>query len=231
VTDTTPATSSIPAGWYPNPENPAQQRWWDGAQWTEHVSPPAGGSPQPAAAYASQPAAAYASQAAPAYGSQAYAQLQAPAGTNWNTPWIWLVIALPMLGLIPLLFTDPASSSSVSYSTNPLLNGTDPVTTLINFALSVLIAGGVVTFAFLDHRELRKRGVPQPFHWAFAFFALIGLGVIYAIGRAVVVKKRTGNGGPVLAVAIASIVIAVIVFLVYFIVAFAQIMQNMPGVY
>ncbi|MFE6967106.1 DUF4352 domain-containing protein [Agromyces sp. NPDC057679] len=24
---------SAPAGWYPDPENPSQQRWWDGQQW------------------------------------------------------------------------------------------------------------------------------------------------------------------------------------------------------
>jgi uncharacterized RDD family membrane protein YckC len=27
-----------PEGWYPNPENPEQQRWWDGSAWTEHVA-------------------------------------------------------------------------------------------------------------------------------------------------------------------------------------------------
>lgn len=26
-----------PSGWFPDPENPAQQRYWDGAQWTEHT--------------------------------------------------------------------------------------------------------------------------------------------------------------------------------------------------
>ena len=213
VTDTPPATSSIPAGWYPNPQNPTQQRWWDGTQWTDHVSAPAPASPQ----------------GAPAYGSQAYQQQTAPAGTSWNTPWIWLVIVLPLLGLIPLLFADLSTSTSVTYSTNPFMGGTDPLTTLVNFAVSILIAGGVVTFAYLDYRELRRRGVPQLFHWGFAFFALIGLGVIYAIGRAVVVKRRTGNGGPVLAAAIASIVVAVIVFLIVVVIATAQIMQNMPG--
>jgi uncharacterized protein (AIM24 family) len=32
---------STPAGWYPDPSNAAQQRWWDGAQWTEHTHPAA----------------------------------------------------------------------------------------------------------------------------------------------------------------------------------------------
>jgi uncharacterized protein (AIM24 family) len=32
---------STPAGWYPDPSNAAQQRYWDGAQWTEHTHPAA----------------------------------------------------------------------------------------------------------------------------------------------------------------------------------------------
>jgi hypothetical protein len=29
-----------PEGWYPDNLDPARLRWWDGAQWTEHVHPP-----------------------------------------------------------------------------------------------------------------------------------------------------------------------------------------------
>lgn len=28
-----------PAGWYPDPANPASLRWWDGSQWTDHHAP------------------------------------------------------------------------------------------------------------------------------------------------------------------------------------------------
>lgn len=28
-----------PQGWYTDPNEPAQQRWWDGAQWTHHTAP------------------------------------------------------------------------------------------------------------------------------------------------------------------------------------------------
>jgi len=28
-----------PAGWYPNPENPNEQRYWDGQQWTNNTAP------------------------------------------------------------------------------------------------------------------------------------------------------------------------------------------------
>lgn len=32
-------TEVAPAGWYPNPEDPRQQRYWDGAAWTQNVAP------------------------------------------------------------------------------------------------------------------------------------------------------------------------------------------------
>jgi hypothetical protein len=35
---TQPATSNAPAGWYPDPAGRYELRYWDGGQWTEHVS-------------------------------------------------------------------------------------------------------------------------------------------------------------------------------------------------
>ncbi len=35
--------SNVPAGWYPTPDG--QQRYWDGAAWTEHIAPGAPQSP------------------------------------------------------------------------------------------------------------------------------------------------------------------------------------------
>ena len=34
-------TSAAPPGMYQDPEDPAQLRWWDGSQWTEHRPQPA----------------------------------------------------------------------------------------------------------------------------------------------------------------------------------------------
>ena len=31
-------TGGAPAGWYRDPQNPADQRYWDGAGWTEHTA-------------------------------------------------------------------------------------------------------------------------------------------------------------------------------------------------
>lgn len=47
-------TESTPAGWYPDPENSGQQRYWDGNAWTEN-SAPRGASPAPATAAAKKP--------------------------------------------------------------------------------------------------------------------------------------------------------------------------------
>jgi hypothetical protein len=37
--------TGVPAGWYPNPENPAQQRYWDGQQWSAHTADATAGTP------------------------------------------------------------------------------------------------------------------------------------------------------------------------------------------
>lgn len=37
-----------PAGWYPDPDVPAQRRYWDGTRWTEHTAPGPGSSSRPA---------------------------------------------------------------------------------------------------------------------------------------------------------------------------------------
>lgn len=74
--------TQTPAGWYPDPEDPAQLRYWDGAVWTDHRHPVDPVAPAPAtetqAAEAPQfaftptpsaPPAAPGYPAAPAYGA------------------------------------------------------------------------------------------------------------------------------------------------------------------
>lgn len=167
---TAQGTPSIPAGWYPDPQNPAQQRFWNGVAWTDAYHQP--GQPYPPVP-----------------------ELKAPAGTDWNTPWIWLIVVLPLLPSLLLLFVpwgamwdidprDPVASSTVGLSLflSPAY--------WLAIILSYVVYGLSVFFAYRDVKELTARGVPRPFHWAFAFIG----GVVYTIGRSVVVHRRTGNG-------------------------------------
>lgn len=52
--------NSVPAGWYPSPEDPTQIRYWDGAQWTQHTAPAVAAQPVPAQAQPFTPPAPYA---------------------------------------------------------------------------------------------------------------------------------------------------------------------------
>jgi hypothetical protein len=36
---------TVPAGWYPDPEDPTQQRYWDGGAWTQNLAPAAASTP------------------------------------------------------------------------------------------------------------------------------------------------------------------------------------------
>ena len=154
-----------------------------------------------------------------------------------QTPWIWLVVLLPLLSLIGLFTIDigamlrdimanpddpnAALDAQMAMYTNPAF--------LITGALSWLIIAATIVFSFLDWRELKRRGVPAPFHWAFSFLAIASLGVVYPIGRSVVVKRRTGTNDWVLLAAILSIVVYLIVVIVFVVVVFNQMMAIVGG--
>ena len=73
-----PAAATAPAGWYPVAAGSTQQRWWDGATWTEHVYDPA----------TAQPA----------------GPLKAAEGTSPNTVWFWLLaVGAPLFQLAAVL--------------------------------------------------------------------------------------------------------------------------------
>jgi len=202
---TTPA-GSTPAGWYDDPAGGQRKRWWDGTAWSEHVSEP--------------------------YSTTA-AVLTAPPGTKVYNLWIWLVVFAPYLSL-PFLFsldfgglfsgldyTDPNSSTQLQFElmTSPAFIG-----------LSVggwVLGAATILFAWLDWRWLTAAGVPRPFHWAFGFFGLAGYPV-YAIGRAIVTRRRTGQGIAVLWVTIGMIVLSFIVAIVWTATLVATMMSTLP---
>lgn len=160
---------SVSPGWYPDQSVSGQQRWWDGTQWTEHVQAPY----DPAASALA---------------------LKAPEGTKTGTAWIWLIVLLPLLSIGSLFLIDIGG-----YMQSMVANPGSPVNVLsiytspgylVAVGLGFVIYGLQVFFASRDVHELTQRGVQRPFHWAFAFLG----GMVYVIGRSVVVKRRTGGG-------------------------------------
>ena len=193
-----PTTPTAAPGWYQDPAG-AGLRWWDGSTWTEHRQT--------------------------AYGSTA--PLQAPAGAQTNTVWIWLVIVLPLLPMLPLLFidwrgligsqlADPSSTYAMTFGLflSPWY--------LATVMLGWITYGLSVFFSYRDYRELEKVGVPRPFHWAFTFLSSI----VYVIGRSVVVKRRTGTGGTAtLWAAIGSIVLSFVVATIMMVQVFSAVFE------
>jgi Protein of unknown function (DUF2510) len=186
VAVTPPAAVAVaPAGWYPVAAGSAEQRWWDGTRWTEHV-------------YA-QP-----TSVAPAYGQTAAAvrpavALRAPEGVAPGTIWFWLLAVgapvLTLLDLIPISVWLGQIIAGVSSSPSALLASEFNPAYVLVLLSGWFIYAVCIVFALLDWRELKARGVPRPFHWGWSFFVIaIGWPVVYVIGRSVVVKRRTGSG-------------------------------------
>lgn len=203
---TNPSNAPVPAGWYPDPAGSGRSRWWDGTKWTEDFQQP----------YA--PGAAAVS-------------LKAPEGTKAYNVWIWLVVLLPYITL-PLLFTinfgDAFSPEALSdpdravYAQFAIFFSPGYIAMIV---LGFVTTALVIFFAYKDWRSLQQAGVPQPFHWAFVFLNL-AVGPVYAIGRSVVVKRRTGHGSAVMWVTIGMIVLTIVVAIAWSVMLVAQIVQN-----
>lgn len=190
--------TSAPAGWYPDSANPARGRFWNGVAWTDLYHTP--GQPFPAGA-------------AP----------KAPPGTDGNTPWIWLIVALPLLPTLLLLFVPWGAAFDIDITSPNAYSGMSGTMDLLlspfywgAVAAGYLVYGLSVFFAYRDSKELTSRGVPRPFHWAFAFIG----GVVYTIGRSVIVARRTGRGhAPIWAeagVLLISIIVTVVILVAMF---------------
>lgn len=141
------------------------------------------------------------------------AALRAPEGTDPSTVWIWLILAIPVVQFLPVLVID-WNAFIVATLSDP--SGLGAYSVLLTPGYLALIAIGwigtalLIWFAFLDWRELKRRGVPQPFHWAWMFLVLAVSYAVYPIGRAVVANRRTGRGLGVMWITIATLVAGLI---------------------
>jgi hypothetical protein len=180
---TTPSNAAVPAGWYPDPAGSGRTRWWDGAQWTEHFQ-------EPYSAAATAPA------------------LRASDGTSPDTPWIWAILGVMAALILPVLFVDQrAIIAQATETTNPFaLTPAEVIQGAIGWVGIALF----VVFGYFDYKALKQRGVPNPFHWAWSFFALI-TPLVYVIGRSIVAVRRTGRGWTPMWVAIGLWVVSIVV--------------------
>lgn len=132
-------------------------------------------------------------------------ELKAPEGTNPYTPWIWLIVVLPLVVALPALGIDWGSLVDLTDTT-----GMSALGIYANPLYWVMLLGGWVAyglnawFAYLDWRELQRRGVPKPFHFAWVFLS----SGVYPIGRSVVVRRRTGTGIAPMWATIATLVLS-----------------------
>jgi hypothetical protein len=109
-----------------------------------------------------------------------------PATTPVYTPFIWLIVLLPLLSLVALLFWQPdfrTTRVGGVETIDPLSIYTPGYFAILG--LGIVVYGLNVVFAALDHRALVRAGVVRPFHWAWAFLN----GAVYVIGRSVIVRQ------------------------------------------
>lgn len=181
-------TMTPPAGWYADPDGSSALRWWDGTAWTDYRS------------------------------SGAATERRAlPADVSPETPWIYLVVLLPLLSFATLFTVDFRGMMfrSLEQPGNPF--AMFGVGYFVGIAFSWILAGLVVWFSYLDWKALKEKGVDRPFHWAWAFF----LGYpVYLIGRSVIVHRVSKRGlrpiwtyvGVVVFTVIVTVVFAVWIF-------------------
>lgn len=162
-------TRPTQAGWYPDPQGGAGERWWDGEEWSERTRHP--------------------------YMAAPYEPQRAPEGTNPTTIWIWLLALAPLISIWQAATLDVSalveqSLQGVEIAPDGTITGT-PDTAAGGSGVSGLflwLAG--VGVAVLDWRALKARGIDRPFHWAWAIL----WSLVYVIGRSVVARRRTGTG-------------------------------------
>ncbi|NRG40495.1 DUF2510 domain-containing protein [Rathayibacter sp. VKM Ac-2835] len=222
----------------PEREIPQQPRYGEQTSQQPYAQqPPYSGQPK----YSQQPQQEYSQQYPQQYGQQ-YGQQPASAGRPapqprdpsivTSTPWIWVVVLLPLLSALSifLLPPDAIAASAVSSTYGPRATMGMSTAYLVGLGavqvVGFLIYAAEVVFAFLDYRQLKKAGVQRPFHWAWAFLAAP---YVYVIGRSVVVKRVTGGGLLPLWIFLGVVAVSFIIAIGWTATLFSEMMQTFPS--
>ncbi len=159
--------------------------------------------------------------------------LRAPEGTSPSTVYFWLIVILSAVICIPSFFL-LGTLDMTDMMRQTLENPSDPFA-MYGFMLTPAYLGslvaafvgyaGTILLAYFDSRTLAARGVPKLFHWGFTAIPTYGT-YVYVIGRAIVVRRRTGGGLAPLWVFVA---LQAIVFIVSLVLTFAMLASMFAG--
>lgn len=149
-----------------------------------------------------------------------------PSVTPTNTVQNWLMISLYLLSLAVSVFyastlDDLFSDQAAMYNPSPVAALMTP-TYYLQALVGMLVYPATIVLAYFDSRELRRRGVASPFHWAFSFISIL----VYQIGRTIVARRSTGSGAAPMIVTLA-VWLGGVVLTVAFVLDFLY--QAMPG--
>jgi len=203
MSETTPAASAVPPGWYDDGTGSGQQRWWSGVEWTEHVATPT-----------------------------VIVRPLLPADRPVYSVWIWLIVLLPLLSLGSFFLwqpnfdylSDPASVATPGYESRYLSSMFTPGYFVLLFGGWILY-GLTAVFAWRDAVWLRKQGVVRPFAWPWVFL----YSPAYVIGRSVIVRRVAAPRGlaPIW-VLIAVVVLGFVVAIVWMVSLMSGVLSHIP---
>lgn len=122
-----------------------------------------------------------------------------PPGTRVDTVWIWLIVVVPwVLASTIYLFDIGAVLEALWVDDTAAALGHVALHLAVLAGSSLATIGLALLFAYRDTRMLRRVGVVRPFPWGFAAIA----GIVYVIGRQVVLRKVTPASAAPLVVSI-----------------------------
>jgi hypothetical protein len=144
-------------------------------------------------------------------------------GTRVDTVWVWLIVVVPWVLASTIYLFDIRAVLDALW-----IDDTAAALGHVGLHLGLLAGSSIVTiglalfFAYRDARALRAVGVVRPFPWGFAAIA----GIVYVIGRQVVLRKVTRASAGPLAV---SIVLYVLWYAAFGVWAIASVTNALAG--